>query len=88
MREYSTRPSERACPQCGERMTSFDYRANPLELDACPLGHGIWLDAGEEKRVREYMRERVAGLQRAAAAEGGFARFMDSVRGKMGGRGR
>ena len=87
--EYAARPSELPCPQCGQPMHAFNYRAYNLELDACSQEHGFWLDAGESERVREIMRERAAGLERSRSAEtrwnrdreAGFA--PDSVVGRM-----
>ena len=67
--EYAQRSSDIACPECGQPMRAFNYRAYNLELDACPGEHGFWLDAGESGRVREIMRERVSGLRRAQSAQ-------------------
>jgi Zn-finger nucleic acid-binding protein len=77
---YSPRPSELACPRCGKRMMSFDYRAYNLELDACEDEHGFWLDAGEEGRVRDIVEERVRGLTRSASAENAWGQFLGGMR--------
>ena len=53
MIDYSKRESELLCPKCGKRMTAFNYRANPLELEFCDDEHGYWLDAGETGRVQD-----------------------------------
>ena len=79
--EYSNRASELACPKCGGPMHTFNYRAYSLELDACEAGHGYWLDAGEEGRVRDIIDERVKGLERAASAEASWDKFLDGMRG-------
>lgn len=89
--EYSPRQSELACPVCGKRMTAFNYRANPLELDTCEDEHGWWLDAGEEGRVADLIDQRVRDLYRAADAEASWGGFMQGLRnlkgkGKFGGR--
>ena len=62
-------------------MAAFNYRAYNLELDACEDGHGFWLDAGEEARVREIIQERVRGLARAASAEVAWGRFLGGLKG-------
>lgn len=39
------------CPKCGEHLqvrTKLD-----VELDECPKGHGMWLDAGELDKLSE-----------------------------------
>ena len=79
--KYAERKSELACPRCGKQMTAFNYRAYNLELDACEDGHGWWLDAGEEARVREIVQERVRGLARAASAEAAWGHFLGGLRG-------
>jgi Zn-finger nucleic acid-binding protein len=87
MVEYQPNQSDLPCPVCEKPMYEFDYRGNPLELNACELGHGYWLDGGEESRVRELMRQRARDLHRSAAAEGSFGSFLNGIRGQLGGRG-
>ena len=43
--------SGRDCPACGEVMQNYEYGG--LWLDACPSGHGVWLDPGELDLLRE-----------------------------------
>lgn len=80
--EYARRGSELACPRCAKPMRAFNYRAYDLELDACEDQHGFWLDAGEDARVRDIVKERVRGLKRASRMESGWGRFLDSLRGR------
>ena len=83
--EYSERPGELDCPKCSKRMKQFNYRAYELELDACPDGHGYWLDAGEDGRVRDIIAERVRDLKRSADAEVAWGSFLGGLRrGKKG----
>ena len=79
--DYAKRVSELVCPVCSKPMRAFNYRAYNLEIDACGEGHGFWLDAGESARVREVMRERVSGLQRAGSAQKAWARAKGRGRG-------
>ena len=81
MIEYANRESTLACPTCGSRLIAFNYRAYNLELDACEQRHGFWLDAGEEGRVRDIIKERVEGLERSVKAEEGWDKFLDGMRG-------
>lgn len=37
------------CPRCGERLTTRTQL--DVEIDECPAGHGIWLDAGELEKL-------------------------------------
>lgn len=44
--------SRRRCPRCRRRLNSATVGANPaVEIDRCPLEHGLWLDAGELKTL-------------------------------------
>jgi Zn-finger nucleic acid-binding protein len=88
MLEYSKRPSDLACAECGGAMVAFDYRGNNLELDACPGEHGFWLDTGESERVRQIMQDRARGLLRSVRAERNWNRsreggFNDSIIDRM-----
>jgi Zn-finger nucleic acid-binding protein len=92
--DYAKRDSTLSCPKCGGAMRAFNYRAYNLELDACVEGHGFWLDAGEANHVREVMRERVRGMNRAVSAQAqwnklkgrGGGGVLDSLFGKLKGR--
>ena len=68
MVDYAQRPSELACPVCGQPMTAFNYRAHNLELERCEE-HGYWLDAGEDRRVLDIVQERARSLGRVSSAE-------------------
>jgi len=58
------------CPQCGVSLDEFQYRLYDLKLDTCTEnGHGFWLDAGEDERVMELMRQRTMNIQRKLDAE-------------------
>ncbi len=48
----------RQCPVCGSLMITYnyDYRSG-IWLDACPKGHGIWLDAGELLLLKLYLEK-------------------------------
>jgi hypothetical protein len=37
------------CPKCGERLVTRSE--HQVEIDACPSGHGIWLDDGELEKL-------------------------------------
>jgi Zn-finger nucleic acid-binding protein len=80
--EYSKRESELNCPVCAKRMRAFNYRAYDLEMETCVDGHGYWLDAGEEGRVRDIILDRVRGLERAATAEASWGQFLNKLRKK------
>jgi Zn-finger nucleic acid-binding protein len=80
MIDYAKKDSEMLCPVCSKKMVAFNYRAYNLELDTCEDQHGYWLDAGEEGRVRDVMKERVEGLSRAANAEESWGKFLGGMR--------
>ncbi len=39
------------CPKCGEPLT-VRHKLD-VEIDACPQGHGVWLDSGEVDKLAE-----------------------------------
>jgi Zn-finger nucleic acid-binding protein len=58
------------CPHCGEPLVEFQYRLYSLYLDFCPENeHGFWLDAGEDERVLEIMRQRSVEMRRKLEVE-------------------
>lgn len=45
---FSRSPQSRVCPNCENAMDNYQfYYDSGIWLDACPGGHGIWLDEGE-----------------------------------------
>jgi len=42
------RHGKRRCPRCNRKLQVVQVEGSALvELDRCPAGHGLWLDAGE-----------------------------------------
>jgi Zn-finger nucleic acid-binding protein len=70
---FSATATSRQCPQCGKPMKRFKYRLYDLEMDFCEDGHGFWLDANEDKRILELMKEEEADLERKVFAEDRWA---------------
>src|SRR3984957_8539962 len=68
------------CPQCGKLMKRFKYRLYDLEMDFCEDGHGYWLEADEDKRVLELMKEEEKNLGRKVLAEDRFAAHLQYLR--------
>jgi Zn-finger nucleic acid-binding protein len=66
-------PTNRNCPQCAKLMKTFQYRLYDLELDFCEDRHGYWLDADEDKRVLQLMKDEEKNLGRKVLAEDRFA---------------
>lgn len=48
--------SKRHCPRCGRKMRLVQVgQEATLELDRCPVGHGLWFDRGElEKLIADF----------------------------------
>lgn len=43
---------KRSCPVCGKKMLLVDIPLDPLvEIDRCPLNHGLWFDQGELEEI-------------------------------------
>ncbi len=91
--------SDRKCPQCAGLLQTFQYRDYEMQLEFCPSGHGYWLDAGEDKRVLQLMKQEEEALTRKFKAEDKWAfhlkhwrhpdfidKLVESVRDVIGGK--
>ena len=68
------------CPHCGAELDEFQYRLYDLKLDYCAgNGHGFWLDAGEDERVMDFMRQRAANMQRKVDADSAWQQILRSL---------
>jgi Zn-finger nucleic acid-binding protein len=46
------RTGNKNCPVCAKKMNSTELPVvPPVEVDVCPLRHGIWLDKGELEKI-------------------------------------
>jgi len=72
----------RRCPHCDSRLKKFQYRLYSLELEYCDNDHGYWLDAGEEKRVIELMKQREQDMERKLDAESEWQKMLKKLRKK------
>ena len=79
---YAVRASDISCPRCSGPMKTFNYRAVNLPLDVCEEQHGFWLDAGEEKRVLELMKQRIKDLERSGQAEADWSNTLRKLKSK------
>lgn len=85
---YGERPTDHPCPHCGENMTRFRYRGRNLEIEACPNHAGYWLDHGEDRHIKDALKDRQRRLQRSVSAQrtwhalrrGGSVSLMDRIR--------
>jgi len=37
------------CPRCGDRLAPF--KLHGVQVDECPMGHGMWLNHGELEQI-------------------------------------
>lgn len=65
----SSTPAKYSCPVCSSRLRQFDYRFYDLTLEYCENKHGFWLEAGEDDRILELMKERKKDETRKFNAE-------------------
>jgi Zn-finger nucleic acid-binding protein len=71
-----------ACPHCSSPLRKFQYRLNDLQLDYCQNKHGFWLDADEEKRVLQIMKQREKDMKRKFKAEAEWDKTLKRLRSK------
>jgi Zn-finger nucleic acid-binding protein len=43
--------SDFSCPKCCQYMRTFHYPDTEIIIEACKSCHGVWLDAGELKKI-------------------------------------
>jgi len=68
------------CPHCGASLDEFQYRLNDLRLDYCTENdHGFWLDAGEDERVLQFMRQRAGDIQRKVDIESTWKQTLKEI---------
>ncbi len=86
---FSSETTELRCPECTNPLKRFNYRLYDLEIEFCDLGHGYWLEDGEDTRVLELMKKEEQGIDRSFTAEERWAgmvkhlhsgSFLDKVR--------
>lgn len=46
-----TKHGRRRCPHCGRRMPVGPLPGTAVEVDVCPVSHGMWLDRGELRAI-------------------------------------
>ncbi|MBL8099057.1 MAG: zf-TFIIB domain-containing protein [Anaerolineales bacterium] len=68
------------CPHCGKPLDEFQYRLYDLKLDACTENnHGFWLDAGEDERVINAMKQRANDIKRKVNAESEWKKILKNM---------
>ncbi|HLF36645.1 MAG TPA: zf-TFIIB domain-containing protein [Anaerolineales bacterium] len=77
---FAKSPTEYKCPICGSPLSQFRYRLHDLTLEYCPNLHGFWLDAEEEERVLDLLREREKDLGRKFKAEAEWSNAIRRLR--------
>ncbi len=85
---YGERPTDDDCPHCGKKMTRFRYRGHNLEIEACPEDAGYWLEHGEDRHIKDALKERKRGLRRSVGAQrawhqarrGGSVSLLDRIK--------
>lgn len=77
---FSSTPTTQKCPLCEATLQRFNYRAYDLEMEFCPNRHGYWLDADEDTRVLELMKDEEHGYERSVLAEAQWGRMTQRMR--------
>ncbi|MCX6231052.1 MAG: zf-TFIIB domain-containing protein [Bacteroidetes bacterium] len=79
---FGTKPSSIVCPKCGTTMKVINYRFNDLELEVCPDSCGFYLDADEEKRILELMKNDKEAIKRKISAEEEWGKSLGRIKTK------
>jgi Zn-finger nucleic acid-binding protein len=73
-----------ACPKDGTTMTTVRYGESDVLINICLECRGVWLDAGEFRRIVEYLDEMVNSQDLGDYLEDVRDEFLDVVRGREG----
>jgi len=65
------RRGKRRCPHCRRPMRVRPFPGTAVEVDACPQGHGIWLDGGELPAIARAGGAAAAHVEELFGAEAG-----------------
>ena len=76
----SSAPSSLKCPECAATLSRFQYRFYDLEMEFCENQHGYWLEADEDTRVLELMRQEEKDMQRKLRVEDRWAATLRRMR--------
>jgi len=66
---FSNTPTDYHCPKCNSQLKQFQYRLYDLTLEFCENKDGFWLDAGEDERVLQLMKQRQKDMKKKFDAE-------------------
>lgn len=59
---YDRSEERRECPGCGEKMNNQQFwYTSGIWVDYCPDGHGIWLDRGEARLLKDFHNRMATG---------------------------
>ena len=76
----SSMPSTLKCPQCAATLSRFQYQFYDLQMEFCENQHGYWLEADEDTRVLELMRQEEKDMQRKLRVEDRWAATLRRMR--------
>ena len=57
--KYSKKDSNRICPRDESKLETLTYSDSKINIEVCPVCHGIWLDKGEFEKIINYLEKRV-----------------------------
>jgi uncharacterized protein len=75
-----TQPVTLKCPVCGTHMEKINYRFYDLELEICPNSDGFYLDAHEEERMVELLKQDKKADNRKTKEEEDWAQLISRMK--------
>ncbi len=77
---FRSTPTRAQCPVCEAPLGRFQYRFYDLEMEFCGQGHGYWLEADEDTRVLELMKQEEKDYERKVLAEDAWGKTLKRLR--------
>lgn len=66
----------KVCPRCSGAMASLQYMQSSIVIDKCAQCHGVWLEAGELKKIIRYLKDLVDNTSAQTLAKESFREFI------------
>jgi uncharacterized protein len=80
-KKYEVEISSRVCPIDEVKLEVLTYSDSKIKIDACPNGHGVFLDDQEFEKIISYLENKVTSTSSGEFAKDALAQLSDVLTG-------